>query len=282
MTDDRDRIDLDGELLSAWLSGDLDADRAENLERRLAAEPELAARLDLVHHTIVALRDLDTVEPPPGMSERLRERLAAERAQVPSLAAARVRRRSRWPVLGAAAAVVVLLAAVPVLTRALGGDGGGDAAQEAEFSLESAEGGADDDEMAEEDAAAAAPEPAAGGGPVITEDSMARREGDRVLTEASEANALLGLPVEQAREVAADYTATIRSASPLAQTGVEPAACLDQVTADREVAVPVRAEAFTVGTAARLTYVLVTASPGSRVLDVVEVRVVDAATCAAV
>jgi hypothetical protein len=300
MTDGRDRFDADGELISAWLAGELDPPAAEEVERRLRAEPDLAARVDRVHDTLVALRGLDAVEPPPGMDERLRQRLAAERSPRPvsSLTERRAARRSwRLPALGAAAAVLVLLAVIPVLTRTLPTARlGGDATGEADVSVERAEPQALE---SEQEAATAADEAAGeqqaaaleGAGPVITEsaDASARAYGPSDL-EASlsdqlgkvpEATELLGLPLADARRLGAEYAAAIRSATPFTTIDAAPSTCLDEVLADREVAVPARVEGLSSQETGTLAYVLVVATPGSAVLDAVTVQVVNAATCAA-
>ncbi|HVM00718.1 MAG TPA: hypothetical protein VM324_15625 [Egibacteraceae bacterium] len=77
----------DGELMAAYLSGDLDDATAAVLERRLPDEPELARLLDDTARVLVALRGVDEVAAPPGAGERLRLRLAAEAAE-PRAAAA--------------------------------------------------------------------------------------------------------------------------------------------------------------------------------------------------
>lgn len=292
MTDSSRSAD-DGALLSAWLSGDLAGADAAELERRLAAEPELAERLERVHATVVALRGLDAVEPPEGMGARLQQRMAQERREVPSLAAARARRAPRWqPIASAAAAVVLLVALVPVVLRSAGG--GGDST--AEFAVEDSggAGGAEapravgeeaaEGEAAEGEAPAASSEAAADTltalpGPVVTEIGELPEAAVRQRAAgAGEAAALVGLPVAEGRRLAVDYARQLRAAEPL-PSGIDPAACLTAVRQGLAVAVPVRVESFTAGGQPRLGYVLVTASEGSEVLDTVEVRVVDPATC---
>jgi anti-sigma factor RsiW len=290
MTDDR--YDADGELLSAWLAGDLDPQGSEELERRLSAEPELVTRLDRIHDTVAALRGLDDVVPPPGASQRLRERLERERppAPVASLDRARERRRSRLPALAAAAAVVAVVALIPVLSN-LSGQGGGESGQVAardapQLNMEDAAGGGGEEAAGDDTAqfeaetasseAAAAPAPAAAPtGPVIVEtdlDLQAERSAD-------EEQALLGLPVADARQLGVDYAAAIAAAPPFASLGVEPGACLDAVLSDLQVEVPARVEGFRQGDRTVLEYTLVFASPGSDVLDTSRVTRVDATTC---
>ncbi len=127
----------DDPLLSAWLADDLDDAEAAALEARLAADPVLARRLDEVADAVAGLRRLDDVEPPPGLDDRLRTRVARERAEgdgAVSLDAARQRRR-RWTgriakPLSAAAAVALLAVVGASAVAVLGGGGGGDTAQE--------------------------------------------------------------------------------------------------------------------------------------------------------
>lgn len=78
MTDRRSFDPADGELLSAYLAGDLDAEAVATLEARLAADPDLARRLDTTARLLVSLRGVDEPDLPPGAGERLRQRLAAE------------------------------------------------------------------------------------------------------------------------------------------------------------------------------------------------------------
>jgi hypothetical protein len=77
-----DRPAGDGELLSAYLDGELDEAAAAGLEARLEREPGLAARLEQTRDVIEALAVL-RLSAPPGYAERLRERLAAERSGSP-------------------------------------------------------------------------------------------------------------------------------------------------------------------------------------------------------
>lgn len=271
-----DRYDADGELLSAWLAGDLDPQGSDEVERRLSAEPELSTRLDRVHDTLIALRGLDDVAPPPGAAERLRARLDAEQphpAPVASLERARRRRASRLPVLGAVAAVVAILALIPVLSRP-GAESTTDqvALEDApELSVEAAGGEAAAPQQLQEASEAAAEEAA---GPLVFEtgpDRLSARAGDS-------APALLGLPVEQAERLSAEYAAAIAAAPPFEGLGVAPGACLDAVLAELEV--PVQVEGARRGDRPVLTYTLVSAAPGSVVLDSTRVTTVDAETCA--
>lgn len=317
MTDpDTDPIDpADGEALSAWLAGELPPAEAEELERRVAAEPALARRLVVLHDALVALRGLDTAEPPEGFDARLVERLGSEPvAEVVPLSrgtrGARPvakSRRAPWGWLGAAAAGLVLLAgalSVPLLFGGQGGDEAalsgapaGDAAEESETEAAS--------EAAEEAGGAPPPRPTApviidapfsSAARVVTEspapvpDSSvipdaggdAQAVGDRFLT-VPEAVGLLGVPVEEARTIAAEFSAIVQDA-PALSSGPRPGVCLDTVTqpvADRPstVLVPVRVEAFMYQGAPALAYVLVGASTDAPALDRVELWVTEPVTC---
>lgn len=122
----------EGELLAAYLDAQTDELTSARIERRLASEPALAARLDAIAAATGRLQRLSSVELPPQVRDRLRARLAEERAGVgdhpPASAAdkttspdddavAAVTPRRRWQarfVPLAAAAVIVLLAVLGV------------------------------------------------------------------------------------------------------------------------------------------------------------------------
>ncbi len=118
MSDERAHDDV---LLSAWLDGELDPVAARALEARIAAEPELAARLRAMQRVDEGLRALPEATVPAGLRERLRARIDAEppaTAHAESsdrpipLAPPRLARRSRVPAgigMAAAAALLFLL-----------------------------------------------------------------------------------------------------------------------------------------------------------------------------
>lgn len=109
----------DDEQLAAYLAGELDPVAVRRLERRLTDEDALAARLDVLAETVVELRGVDRVEPPPGYRARLDARLERAWAEAPATAAparARPRRQWRGP-LAAAAAIAALAVAVPVVLQ---------------------------------------------------------------------------------------------------------------------------------------------------------------------
>jgi len=94
-----------------------------------------------------------------------------------------------------------------------------------------------------------------------------------------EAQALLGTPLDEAREVARAFVAELLTAPALASVGTAPSACLDTVLPE-DTAVPARVEGFTLDGSPALAYVVVRANPGAQVLDAVQVVVTDPRTCA--
>jgi anti-sigma factor RsiW len=104
------RFSRDEERLSAYLDGELDAAEAAKLEARLAEDPALAAELDAVHDVVLALRGLDTVEPPPGFADRLQARLEHETGAEQRVVA--LPRRRPWVAIASAAAVVAFVGLV--------------------------------------------------------------------------------------------------------------------------------------------------------------------------
>jgi hypothetical protein len=131
--------DADGELLSAYLSGELDDAATARLEERLAAEPPLAAALEGQRVVRELLAATAPVQPPAGYGDRLRQRLAEERraggpaaatahpeaVTTDELAAARARRGRalRWgKVSGIAAAFVAVALIGGNVLSGLGGD----------------------------------------------------------------------------------------------------------------------------------------------------------------
>lgn len=196
MTDDRlDPAAADGEVLSAYLAGDLDDDTAAALERRLAAKPQLAAQLDALADALVALGGYDEVATPEGYEQRLSERLAAPVAAPTDLGAYRQRRTgsARWLRLGTVAAV--LLAGTVMAGTALRSMGGQDAMETTDGAIamsESAAGLGDDSST----------RPSA---PVILDDNVevADEQALRRRYEAlPEVQALLGVPRDEATELA--------------------------------------------------------------------------------
>jgi len=321
MTDrDAGPIDpADGEALSAWLDGELDPAEAEALERRLATEPALARRLDVLHDALVALRGLDAADPPEDFDARLAERLRSDpgaevvpldrqpRRARPEAGA----RRAPWGWLGAAAAALVLLAGALSVPLLFGGGGGGGTGA-GDRTAEDTAGEETESEAAQEAASAdaAVARPSA---PVIVEEAVAFAGsvpapesagptpapplpaspsdtgggaavelGERFLT-VPEAVGLLGISVEEARGIAEEFSAVIQDA-PAFSSGVRPGACLATVTQpapDRPgaVLVPARVEAFSFEGSPALAYVLVGASTDAPTLDRLELWVTDPVTC---
>lgn len=195
---DRRPPQLDDERLSAYLAGELSDDEVIAFEEQLAADPDAAARLDRLANALVALGAVDDATPPEGFDERLRERIAAE-STVDDLSqhrAQRAQRSNRWMGISAAAAVVVLGAVMATsVLDGMGGMGGRD-----EVAMESAD-------TAGTDAAAGPPS-----GPVILTDDP-RVAGQAALrdryADLPEVQALLGVPVDEAVQVAAEYSAAV-------------------------------------------------------------------------
>lgn len=199
MTDPRfDSASADGELLSAYLAGELDPAADAELEARLAAEPELRAQLDALADALVTLGGFDAVEPPEGYEQRLDERLAAQPGAPADLDAHRRRRAapSRWVQIGAVAAVLVAGALMAgTMLRGASPVGGGDAAMEAADSA----GG---DETTAEQYSAESSRPDA---PVILDEDVpiaGEAELRRRYSGVPEAQGLLGTPRREARELA--------------------------------------------------------------------------------
>ncbi|MPZ86743.1 MAG: hypothetical protein GEU81_01485 [Nitriliruptorales bacterium] len=302
----------DGELLSAWLAGDLDDAEVERVERRLVAEPQLAKQLDATVDLLVALGRLDQVDPPPEYSRRLRARLETERRAPPHPArvplglagSARVplqairehlprRPFPRWPAVAAVAMVLSVVVALPLLRPS---SPTFDAAQQ-----EAGVAADDAAPLARPPAAAEGPppvvieDPEADGPRSLAQDSAESAAGDEAaeadqadeastddlrerFTKVPEAIELLDRPLGEATTTAAAYAAAI-DASPAFSTGAEPAACLDAVTGGVPESVPVRVEAFSYQDRPALAYVVVTASEGAVALDRIEVWVMDPDTC---
>lgn len=61
----------DGAVLAAYLDGDTDEVTTARLERRLASDPALGARLDAIAATRMRLQRVDGVPPPPGLADRI-------------------------------------------------------------------------------------------------------------------------------------------------------------------------------------------------------------------
>lgn len=148
-------MNIDDELLAAYLNAELSSSDETLLEQRLAAEPALARRLDRLVEVRAVLQGLDAEELPAGAEARLEARLAAARANATAppvdLSAERARRRPSFSGLATAAAAVAAVAVVGgVALQGLGGGGG--AGESADMALEeqsrssaeagSAEGGA--------------------------------------------------------------------------------------------------------------------------------------------
>lgn len=124
-------------MLARWIEGDLEPADADALEERLAHEPDLAARADVLADALWALGADPDAEVPEPAALRLRRRLQAETGPGAGTSAGTWSRRpggrpttaassTRTPwVLGGVAAALVLVVALGGLLRA-GLGGGGD------------------------------------------------------------------------------------------------------------------------------------------------------------
>lgn len=304
----------DGELLAAYLSGDLDGDAAAALEARLDREAGLARRLDATARVLVSLRGVDDVEPPTGTGERLRRRLAAEEtgdaaaggqpggdtsgAAVTTLAS---RRRVPWQAVAGVAAGFVALALVGgTVLQGFGGFGAGES--------DVAQDTATTEQAAEEATGAAEPAPPAGAdpdlprrlrddagvdggvdehiemarGPAVVDDGAEIGEQEVVTRyrDLPETARLLGTPAGEALALAADQRAAIDAADPF-DSGIRPGACLPALDGE-PAAVPARVELVELDGEPALVYVLVSATRGAAALDLVQAWVFEPATCAPV
>lgn len=185
----------EGALLAAYLDGDTDELTTARIERRLADDDALAARLDAIAGTRARLQRLDEVATPSDVRGRLRRRLDAERAVGPSVDGpaggtdrpapsdpAEVDRGRRWslraaPVMAAAAIVLVAVLGAAAVVGQLG-VGGAEESAGGDASLEADAGG-----QAEAPQAAAPQDDAAGEGAAVEADrarsEAARGGGDR-------------------------------------------------------------------------------------------------------
>lgn len=317
MTDDRTPPErtpppdpADGEVLSAYLAGDLDETAATALEERLAGDADLARRLDATADVLMALRAVDEVALPADAGRRLRERLgtapaAAGDAAGDTTADATVtslesRRRVPWSAVGGVAAGLVAVALVGgglLQGFGTGGDSGlesaesgqgGDEHTALESTEDSASSEADTEEFGGRDRAfdedASAPAPSAAlpaGGPVLldeevalsgTGDVQARYEG------LPEVTGLLGEPVPGAADRAAASRSAVAEA-PAFRSGTHPGDCLDQ-TVRADPVIPVRVESVVYEGRPAVAYVLVSAGEGASTLDRAEALIVDPAGCA--
>lgn len=101
--------DIPDELLGAYVDGELDHERRARVERALAADPSLRARLGAEQALRAALRaHYDPVADEP-VPPSLRAMLSPEPEKVADIAAARARRRVfAWPHYGAMAASLAI------------------------------------------------------------------------------------------------------------------------------------------------------------------------------
>lgn len=307
----------DGEVLSAYLAGELDEAAAAALEERLSGDPELARRLDATAAVLVALRGVDEVALPPGAGKRLRDRLAAPQAAegrtahpeaadeeagttVTPLAS---RRRLPWSAIGGVAAGLAAIALIgggllqgfgtseeSVGDRPASGTAEDEAVPEAleapareeaeTEALDRGDGGADGEEQADVSAPEAAPR-ARADGPVVLDEEVAladEREVRSRYQRLPEVVGLLGEPAAIAPDRAAAYRSAVADA-PAFRSGTRPGDCLDD-TVGADAVIPVRVESVVHDGRPAVAFVLVSAGEGSSSLDRVEARIVDPVGCA--
>lgn len=160
MRDDRDAAAdalAEGELLAAYLDGDTDDVTTARLERRLAVDATLAARLDAIAATRARMQRLAQVSVPDRARQRLHDELERERraeltsrrADRSTSAAPRRARRWRLPTGPAIAAAAIALVTVLGLTSLLGPLGGGGGETQESAADAAAEGTAAEDAAAE-------------------------------------------------------------------------------------------------------------------------------------
>ncbi len=148
----------EGELLAAYLDGQTDDVTTTRLERRLALDPDLAARLDALAATRAQLQRLAQVEMPDDARQRLRARLIREREEQTPAAVVR-RRRPRWtprlaPLAAAAAVVLVVVVGLASVIPGTVEQGAEESADGSADSVEQAAGAADAEPPAVSDPAA--------------------------------------------------------------------------------------------------------------------------------
>lgn len=298
----------DGDVLSAYLSGDLDEAAAAALEERLGDDPELVRRLDATAQVLIALRGVDEVGLPPDAGRRLRDRLAGASAPAgdATVTPLDARRRLSWKAVAGVAAGLAALALVGGgLLQGFGTQGGLDMAlddsatgggAEERAVPEAMEAPAAGDAAEEEDGDAfagrerldeQAPAPPATGasprpadGPTILDDEAALPDVDAVRDRYQglpEVAGLLGEPVPAAAGRAAAYRAAVAEA-PAFRSGARPGDCLAQV-GEGEPVIPVRVESVVHEGQPALAYVLVSVRQGSPTLDRAEAWIVDPTSC---
>lgn len=214
-----DPSDADAERIGAWLDGDLDAGEAERLERRLADEPALRARVERIRAVRERLAGAEGTEVPEGFVGA-----AVERATAPAEApVVPLWRRRAWVPAAAAAAILVgLLLATPVLLGPLGQD---EALEDADAPPQTAEAPDAEEEVAPDAEEEAAPEEAEDeAAPEEAEDDVEALEEEAVPEDDDPADAVLG-----------DLGA-VASVEDLVERVAEAPVVADQVGLDREEA----------------------------------------------
>ena len=215
-----------GEMLAAYLAGELDDVSTARIERALLDDAELRAQLDGIHDTVIALRQVDDVEPPADLRQRLTDHLTnleQPPAAKPKRTARERQSQPAWwrrPITAAAAFALVGIVAISSLA-VLSGGSGDEAASDTAMMAQSAEGEeAGGEERAEVDgdsaeAPAAATESAAGG--AVAADAATESADDAAETgnldgaAESSATELIGpLPLDRVVRIEALSSAAAR------------------------------------------------------------------------
>ena len=248
----------DDETLSAYLDGELGTAETAEIEARLRWDAALAARLDAVLDVVVALRGLDQVEPPEGLTGRVLERLAHERAGTRVVAFP----RRAWIVLASAAAVVavVVIAGAGLISHSQGWDTGLAAlGQRVEQAAQAPA------EMRERSGAA---------GSAGSAGSPAVADAEAVLPSEAAARTYLSALLNASGERTGDAREAVATAGRF-RSGVAPGACLEEVAPAGGPWAVVRVESVVYDHRPALAYVLRQDAPQRA-----EALVVDPATCA--
>lgn len=304
----------DGELLSAYLDGELDQQSAAALEARLADDPALAEQLERLREVVESLATLHTAVP-GGFADRLRNRLEAERT-VPALEPAARRRAAarqrRWGALGAVAAAAVAVAVLGGLAVNTGLRGGQDAeiasgpAEDRDLTMEAeqedgerartfADAGGEEaagDEAAEgqaeeqteaTDGAGGEPLPAAVPGEPVVVEAGTTLAGDAEARDyfaaQGEARGLLGLPAEEAEQLGAAFVVALRHAEEFSN-GLRPDRCLDELGSGEGLHwIPVRVERVTYAGEEALAYLVASATTAEGPIDRVAGWIIEPEAC---
>ncbi len=128
-----------GELLAAYLAGDVDDLTAARLERALQQDSQLRRQLDQIYGVVSSMEQLDAVDVPSGFEDRLQRRITGAHTEARSTPA---RATTAWWQRPSSAVAALVVLAVVALSSVSGLGGGADdesASDSAEFSEQQAE-----------------------------------------------------------------------------------------------------------------------------------------------